>query len=1727
MALSKQDLKARTLAGMEEEERFQKSNEIKGKITKIANTARQAAASQEARANKEKDLLGADSKKVLASNMNFISAPKNNQEDISSRVIAPKIVTPKSKVPAFSAKAVSSEAPVAPIEKRDYSYIASPMDRGRQTVSDSMALRMGVSNQTLNNIRDQGAQKYGKDIVTESFQSGVANTLADTVGGLEYLYKNIPTVSKSISSLINGEDYNPFSAINAPLQKWQDEKALDVEQAVAEQDNSKGARFASQVVTAGTQMIPDVVLSLATGGASTVATAGTKAAKGLKALTSVKNLIPAIKQVAVDTVKNPSFWLNFEQMLSPEYEAAIANGASEKEANITALLSAFAQAKIESVTGFQNLPQKTTPSVTKAVIDYVKSAIAEGNEEVLQSITSGIAQKLVYDHDKDWIAKESGEDAVLNMADAYEEWVLGTFLGGVMSAPGTMINIGKVPQTTVENVAPIAEPTVPPIDTPVAENVMPAAEASTPPINATLPNVENVASTIENNQQVPFANGIDTQEEITESKPQKTRLENLFESISNKGFTPKYEDGDFFTDIPIAVQNYISYPGEGTTDVPEVEADVLAQAIIELHQKQQEGFVPENASKEQLAELAYRRASWLKKHQTDNVNVNNSTGDGGFGANTVGAAQSNPNSYAHLQNEHGVHDLGENPRARDANVPLMDAQGKRTSKSVATIMEAKVTPDELIPAFEREVVAGTFENKGTSNKEAVEKAAKRIADKTFKDAVSDFKTLYSDDKLLSKDDLVYGELLFSMAAQSGEANTAMEIASLLSSNNSRTGDAMQAQRILKRLSPEGRLYHTQRIVEKINKDNKQKNKIVLDEETVNKIINARTDKEIEEASEFAAEKIAKQIDRGFFSDLAGMWNAWRYLSMLGNPKTHIRNIFGNVVFLPVRKVKNVVKAGIEDVAIKAGKLDEKTATIKSVSKETKDFAKRNFEENKKVLLSGGNYRFESEIEAAKKDFYLGGEQTPVKKFFNDVLTPVRKASEFNSNSLEAEDVWFFREAYVDSFGQYLTANGIDAANITNEQRTKAENYAAQEAKKATYRDASALANALEKFSNTKIKVKGNEIKLRPFVDAVLPFRKTPINILSRGIEYSPVGLASSLALDGKAVKNGDITANEMIDHISSGLTGTGIFALGMFLAAKNIVSGGESDDEKEKAFDKLTGEQAYALNIGNGSYTIDWLSPTVLPLFAGVETWKVLQKEYGKDATWDQTAWAIISNLDKIANPMLELSMLSSLEQFLGKNYGKEGSALSGLAQDLLASYVLQAVPTIFSQVAQTMDGTRRNAYYVDKTDNIPDKWQIPLQRAMAKIPGLSQKLPVYVDAWGREQKQSENIGIRALENFVSPGYYKKKNATIVDEVVKQVYADTGDSSVLPTYIPKNFNVNGERLDLSANQYTDAQKTKGSAEYSILSQLVVDKDFKKMSAEDQAEVIKDVYSYATVKGKQKVSDYTTDTKWYKNMEEAQKNENIKPTDFLVNRSVYNNLEGTEARSKDMMMYDHLIADKSTSDKEDLAILKYVAGVDFSKYEKATDKPNAILSAYNIIKTEEAKGGEGTQDRIIKQLIADKNTTAKEDLAILENVRSVNFDDYKKAANNNADKTLYLYSLLKSENAKGEQKEKDVDIEAIQKKFKEDVYGAREIYYKAKGDWNEDVSDVLENGTNRDKKVAVFERFKYSDEEITKGYNAVIGLSKKDDMMKALKKAFGNTSKATVFYNILKGKKGYK
>ena len=98
------------------------------------------------------------------------------------------------------------------------------------------------------------------------------------------------------------------------------------------------------------------------------------------------------------------------------------------------------------------------------------------------------------------------------------------------------------------------------------------------------------------------------------------------------------------------------------------------------------------------------------------------------------------------------------------------------------------------------------------------------------------------------------------------------------------------------------------LFEATNKYTKKK-KIVLSEELKQKILNAKTEKEREKLREEAMKDIAGQLPPTVWESL----RTWRYLAMLGNLRTHIRNCVGNTIQLTAVGTKNLIAGGISDI----------------------------------------------------------------------------------------------------------------------------------------------------------------------------------------------------------------------------------------------------------------------------------------------------------------------------------------------------------------------------------------------------------------------------------------------------------------------------------------------------------------------------------------------------------------------------------------------------------------------------------------------------------------------------------------------------------------------------------------------------------------------------------------------------------------------------------------------
>ena len=615
-----------------------------------------------------------------------------------------------------------------------------------------------------------------------------------------------------------------------------------------------------------------------------------------------------------------------------------------------------------------------------------------------------------------------------------------------------------------------------------------------------------------------------------------------------------------------------------------------------------------------------------------------------------------------------------------------------------------------------------------------------------------------------------------------------------------------------------------RILE-VDKELHKLGKYTVDSALLEAFVNAKTVKEAEAAGNNILIHVASQVPATF----ADKWNAWRYLSMLGNVRTHVRNMLGNAVFVPAVRMKNLIGAALEAGGQKDGvRTKDILHSVLGWHDAYRAFAKADFEEMQDIIKSGGKYNPASKIEE-NRTIYT-----------SKMLRGLEKLRKGNSALLDAEDTIALRLHYSDSLAGYLAANKVNLKTIDDATLDRARAYAMEEAWKATFRDASKTASLLNRLSKTNAFTK-------IFVEGLVPFKKTPINILKRGVEYSPAGLIRTLTKGLYDVKKSNITAAQFIDGISSGLTGTALVVLGYFLAAAGIIEPGIGDDEKDK-FAELQGKQGYALVIEDMSYTIDWLAPAAIPLFVGTSM-HTLFHETGEDSP------EVMDVLYDVVEPVFEMSMLQGIENALSAvKYGGDGYAVGNILFEGMTGYFGQAVPTVLGQVARTADGTRRTTY-TESGAPLASGSRF-LQSVMNKTPGLSMLNEPYVDEWGREET-TENLAWRIFNTFVSPGYVSTYETSPMEEELKRLHDSTGED-VFPRTAPKYFSADGVRVSMNAKEHTAYQKTMGQTAYHTLTELTGLASYKKAEDALRIKAIDKAYDYAAEMAKKAVlgKDYT-------------------------------------------------------------------------------------------------------------------------------------------------------------------------------------------------------------------------------------------------------------------------------
>lgn len=1354
------------------------------------------------------------------------------------------------------------------------------------------------------------------------------------------------------------KQHDPIARATQSVYDTADRLAAQSAQNIAEAKEGLGSvgQFAVDVGVAGTQLAGDALLAALTGGSA---------------------LVPmAVRGFGSGTQQARQEGATLGQQVAYGAGSAALSVATEKISNIGLFRRAFGAGVADNLAGKlvsrfgENTAIQTMNRLAQTPVGRIAaSMLGEGSEEFIEDVFQPVLQRAIYD-----------PDARFDMSEALYDFAVGAVLGGV----GGGVDITRRRATDAAGTAQ-TEP-APVSTTPAPETIQSVTETTqteeSQAISKNSGETVHVVETLRNNipqlagtspvsavssNAIPFVSG------RTMADKAKTMFEAIKGIVKRPGFGDVEINSRSVKDdlhhgigtakaavipaIPEVIrtgkqidfqQNWKGRPYDGYIFAAPVTMDgktVYVAAVVKKTSK----------NKFYLHEVVDSDGNIIKIDTGDGANQTSLATDGSAGAQSpVSVEGTRP-----LNSDPTIAPGAENVNSADAANSVGAAAAGFTGDTERGFARNVSTDQNMAPELRESFREDPEMYFRLGNQKTLAKA-QEIFDAGFESARSTLEQAIGQaqtGRKLPPEMVPLSRMVANQLARNGDVYSARKILSDISIELTQAGQLGQAAAIMRSTDPATKTMTIDKLVQNLQKQlSNQGVDLQVDSELLGAYANAETDAARDAALNAIEQNIADQIP----STLLDKWTALRYVNMLGNLKTQVRNLTGNVGMNLINRANNTVAAWMESISSKAsgGKIARTRSAV--VGKDLKQAARADFENVRQEAL--GDAKFSVENPSANA-FYQGVKEKQ-RVFKSGLFESYRKATNWLMNNEYFGDEAFIRSAYTRSLAGYLKANNVTAEQFSNESWRnghrefvdQAREFAVKDAQEQTFRDHNTFSDWISRIGRRPDTPKA----IQTLSAGMMPFRRTPANVLVRAEEYSPLGLLNTAYLSaqkaasetslteargpgikgmaGEFARSGqDVTANDIISSLSKSLTGTGIFVLGMALANMGLLRGGPDDDEKQAEFDELTGHQDYSIELPNGlSLTIDWLTPAAMPLLMGAQLEKI--REDG-----DITLKDLEASLLSIADPMIQMSMLQGVNDTMDSIKFSDDN-LGQIAVSTALDYLTQGLTnTLVGQVRRSISGDNTMTY-VDKNSIIPDWLQREFGSASKKSITPAYNQVPYIDAWGREEESEDPI-IRTINNLLNPAYTSQVDVDAVEEELQRVYDATGES-VFPSRADKKITYAGTKKELTADEYTRFATLLGRTRYNALSDAMDSPYYQDLTDEEKAKVISDIYEYSNGVAKKSIMSSYEPDKWILNAEMAD-NSGIEAGTFIYYRNRLQSLkdggmntsEANSALRKELLDDDRLTAaEKTDLDNwiiNDLTVIPKDVNVDYSSPETFT------------------------------------------------------------------------------------------------------------------------------------------------------------------------------------------------
>lgn len=489
------------------------------------------------------------------------------------------------------------------------------------------------------------------------------------------------------------------------------------------------------------------------------------------------------------------------------------------------------------------------------------------------------------------------------------------------------------------------------------------------------------------------------------------------------------------------------------------------------------------------------------------------------------------------------------------------------------------------------------------------------------------------------------------------------------------------------------------------------------------------------------------------------------------------------------------------------------------------------------------------------------------------------------------------------------ARAVERGDIT---QAEAEEWARQEALYRSFQDDTFVGGLLGNlksvfntigFGHTGKKMGKLEIKEFGLGDFVQKYTQVPGALITRAVEFSPVGYAKAIyclakfssanktakqsaAAAGQAQAEADANserarlarrafraketaaqaqtdANKAQRMAALALgrasTGTGLIAAFAALAAQGLLKRADDEDDADakalKAAEGISGTQLNTSALarwiqgestewqdGDELISIEFLEPLNALMTMGA----LVAKDNTGATFWEKVRNYGGDSMEALYQTITEIPTMQTLQTIQSTvQYHTDDSVLPLWAEipfEIARGGLTGFVPSLIRQGAQAGDTVYRETYG-DRNPFTQAKSSV-----QNSVPGWRNTLDPKLDNFG-QPKQLENTARNIMNAFVNPGSARTYRQSSVSKELDRVYGEIGKANIYPDRnapYTTSFTKDNEtvKFSLTAEERQQYQKTRGQTTYTLMQQAMADPLYKYAASDEKSEFLTEIKNYA-------------------------------------------------------------------------------------------------------------------------------------------------------------------------------------------------------------------------------------------------------------------------------------------